>query len=307
MLRRLAMFCLTLSVAGSAVAQLSPNAPQDRPFTGDQAHTESMHRAIAPYIAQGRATYPQAKARYLAGLPAGESFYVWTTLREPPDLEEAVFIRVNSINGGIVTGSLSSDIDLLQGYHQGQILRISENDVQDWLISHPDGTEEGNAVGKFLDNYHPADRLSSLQVDPREDCSVMVQNESGKVVRVVELPSLHVATLSAQSKPFALPSDAPAGVTAVGCARESIIPLLYDYRVVAANYPLLISANGKGRLGVLEAQNGQLQFEMVDGKVTDLEQKQIQEFLDRAQILFDKEAKPKDSIHPAKQGTTGAS
>ena len=32
---------------------------------------------------------------------------------------------------------------------------MKESDVLDWTISKPDGTEEGNFVGKFLDTYKP--------------------------------------------------------------------------------------------------------------------------------------------------------
>jgi hypothetical protein len=34
---------------------------------------------------------------------------------------------------------------------------FAETEVMDWLISHPDGSEEGNFVGKFLDTYQYGD------------------------------------------------------------------------------------------------------------------------------------------------------
>jgi hypothetical protein len=155
MLQRFTLFCLALILAGTASAQLAPNAPKDKGQGFTSAQSDAVQRAISPYITQGRATYPNAKARFLSGLPNGQTLYVWTTLHQPPNLSESVFIRVVSIEEGEITGRLASDIRLLQGYSAGQIVRIPEASVLDWLISHPDGTEEGNVVGKFLDNYHP--------------------------------------------------------------------------------------------------------------------------------------------------------
>jgi hypothetical protein len=35
----------------------------------------------------------------------------------------------------------------------GDPYKLSERDLTDWLISKPDGSEEGNVVGKFLDEW----------------------------------------------------------------------------------------------------------------------------------------------------------
>ncbi|MBK7538639.1 MAG: hypothetical protein IPI49_25370 [Myxococcales bacterium] len=36
----------------------------------------------------------------------------------------------------------------------GDPVQFSEQEVEDWTISRPDGSEEGNVVGKFLDTWH---------------------------------------------------------------------------------------------------------------------------------------------------------
>jgi len=41
------------------------------------------------------------------------------------------------------------------GYKHGDTYSFPEADLLDWTISKPDGTEEGNFVGKFLDTYQP--------------------------------------------------------------------------------------------------------------------------------------------------------
>ena len=55
--------------------QLSPAAPKDRPvLTAQRCIWNAMDRAMQPYIAQARATWPQARKRYLAGLPPRHNF-----------------------------------------------------------------------------------------------------------------------------------------------------------------------------------------------------------------------------------------
>jgi hypothetical protein len=62
---------LSLSFSGIHASEpfLAPNAPKDQPFTAPSP--ERFERAIAPYVAQAKATYPQAKRRFLKGLGKG--------------------------------------------------------------------------------------------------------------------------------------------------------------------------------------------------------------------------------------------
>lgn len=143
-----------------AVAQrpgeVAPNAPADRPIgTTQRCQLEAMHRATAPYIRQALATYPDAKRRFLAGLPAHHTFFVTTRLHDARGREEQVFVAVDSIRSGRVSGRLSSAVAVLAGYRLGQAMTVPESDIIDWMVARPDGTEEGNVVGNFLDSYVP--------------------------------------------------------------------------------------------------------------------------------------------------------
>lgn len=98
-------------------------------------------------------TYPVAKKRYLDGLPVGHTFYVVTNLDDGSGTKEQVFVVVSKITGGRVSGRIASDILWVKGFKNGDAYACSESAVIDWLISRPDGTEEGNIVGKFLDEW----------------------------------------------------------------------------------------------------------------------------------------------------------
>ena len=134
--------------------ELSPNAPQDQPVEAKgRAEAEEYEAAIAPYVEQGRRTYPAAKKRFLDGLPAGQNFFVVTNLRDGSGTSEQVFVTVASISEGRITGRIASDILGIRGFRRGDPYTFPETDLVDWLITHPDGTEEGNVVGKFLDEW----------------------------------------------------------------------------------------------------------------------------------------------------------
>jgi len=69
-------------------------------------------RAIAPYVAKARASYPAAKKRFLTGLPPGYTFSVWIRLQQNDKknrmLAEDVFVVVETIRDGKVTGRIAN-------------------------------------------------------------------------------------------------------------------------------------------------------------------------------------------------------
>ena len=133
---------------------LSPNAPKDQPVQPKgKAEADEYQSAIAPYVEQGRQTYPVAKKRYMDGLPSGYVFYAVTNLRDGSGTSEQVFVAIASIKNGRITGRIASDTLGVKGFKNGDPYSFSENELMDWLITHPDGTEEGNVVGKFLDEW----------------------------------------------------------------------------------------------------------------------------------------------------------
>jgi hypothetical protein len=135
---------------------LAPNAPKDQPkeTTGEE-DVKKFEAAIKPYIEKARQTYPEAKKRFLAGLPPKHSFFVTTRLFDDARNFEQVFVAVKEIKDGVIRGFISSEVNRIQRYKNGDAYSFPESELIDWTISKPDGTEEGNFVGKFLDTYHP--------------------------------------------------------------------------------------------------------------------------------------------------------
>jgi len=165
LLAALVAFSPAVGAGQAAVPHLGPNAPKDAPVqTTQQCVWVAMDRAMQPYIAQARASWPQARRRYLAGLPPRQTFFVTALLVDEQSRREQVFIAVDGIRQGIISGKIWNRVDVVHGYQLGDYYSFPESELRDWLIAKPDGTEEGNFVGKFLDGYEPPRTCSSNTV-----------------------------------------------------------------------------------------------------------------------------------------------
>jgi hypothetical protein len=120
---------------------------------------EALKRAIAPLSAAGRASFPAARARFERGLPSHETFFVSTWLHDSAGRQELVFVAVDSITGTQaatrIAGRIWSPVEVVRGYTYRQPYTFAGDDLVDWMIARPDGSEEGNEVGKFMDTYAP--------------------------------------------------------------------------------------------------------------------------------------------------------
>lgn len=106
-------------------------------------------------VEKASASYPEAKKRF-STLPNGYHFEVMTDIFDADKKHgERVFVQVDrmvdSESGNVVYGRLGSRVQL-KNHKFGETLEVKEADILDWTIVSPDGTEEGNLIGKFLDN-----------------------------------------------------------------------------------------------------------------------------------------------------------
>lgn len=129
--------------------------PPDRPVESrSTTQFEKLTEAIAPYVEKARATWPPVRARFLAGLPDGAALFATVQLRDGAGRIEQVFVQVESIEAGRISGIIWNDIHTVSGYAKGQRHEFPESELIDWTISNADGTEEGNVVGTFLDTWN---------------------------------------------------------------------------------------------------------------------------------------------------------
>jgi hypothetical protein len=151
-------FALAFGVANHSHAE--KKVPVDKPIHTEGEAAVAYNKAIAPYVAKARKTYPGAKKRFLAGLPRGWRFCVsYRLIQNAPEVKqyrfEDVIVDVDKIENGKVYGRIANKLGIVTNYRYDQSISFPESDVMNWLFVRPDGSEEGNILGNFLDHYKP--------------------------------------------------------------------------------------------------------------------------------------------------------
>ncbi len=113
----------------------------------------------------------------------------------------------------------------------------------------------------------------------------LLERDRGRLV-TVEAPDLHVLAQTANGQRFA--PVIPTGMAGISCGRTSVIPAAWDDQVLALGLPLFIAETGtRGRVGVLEIDNGQFRYRFIRGEARPDEQAQIDERIQTYQSRFD--------------------
>jgi hypothetical protein len=99
---------LILLSTTSALAQIAPSAPSDQPKALTQEQIPDNIKAIAPYVAMARKSYPSARQRFLSGLSRGQNLFLVTRLVDATGHWEQVFIHVETIVDEQITGTIAS-------------------------------------------------------------------------------------------------------------------------------------------------------------------------------------------------------
>jgi len=125
-------------------------------------------------------------------------------------------------------------------------------------------------------------------VTPRElqeiRCDLLEQNR-GQLL-TIEAPDLHVLAQTADGRVFR--PAIPQGMAGISCGRTSVIPAAWDDQVLALGLPLFIAETGtRGRVGVLEIDNGRYRFRLIRGEMQAEEQAQIDARIQSYQARFD--------------------
>jgi hypothetical protein len=107
---------------------------------------------------EAKRTLPQLRQRYQRGLPAGTACYLTAHVLNESATPEPLVVEVVTWQAGQVQGRivrLSPEGRAIAGAP----VTFGEAAILDWLLLRPNGVEEGNYVGKYLDLE---ERLASL-------------------------------------------------------------------------------------------------------------------------------------------------
>lgn len=157
---RSCLLALILSLAGCASKrpaalpepEISSNAAADVPiYARDSSGMDRLQRLLSPCFARAKETYPGAKQRYLSGQSGGRPFFVSVNLHDPEGRVEQVFLVVDTIRTDSIRGRIWNEVNLVRGFQLKQSIVVPESSVLDWAFANPDGSEEGNYVGRAVD------------------------------------------------------------------------------------------------------------------------------------------------------------
>ena len=145
---------------GASVCSVAQHCLVDKPVVAVQADVaeatqplqlkKQLDAVIAAPISKARRSLHQTKQRYQAGLDAGAKLLLTARIFDTSGVFEQVFVEVLEWSGSDVTAKIVSDLDAVREYRKEQTITFSEKNVLDWIIIRPDGSEEGNFVGKYL-------------------------------------------------------------------------------------------------------------------------------------------------------------
>ena len=121
--------------------------------------------------------------------------------------------------------------------------------------------------------------LATAQTVP-EQCSVIIPHPGGSGFTHQPAPGYSVANAT---PPLALPAGF-SDVQSIACARQSLVITDNDFRVVLdLGVPMMIGA--EGLIGSLEIAEGQFQFRLIRGELSEAQAAIVQVALDRGQLL----------------------
>jgi hypothetical protein len=147
----LALLVLAAMVVGVFGFQSSVDVvtPPEKPVQfNNPARLDSL---MAPYVQMARRSYFDARARFQKGLPSGDRFFITTRIFDPQGNFQQVFVEVSNISNGKVAGRIVTGTQKTGGHTPADVFICNETDILDWSIAKPDGSQEGNVVGKFLE------------------------------------------------------------------------------------------------------------------------------------------------------------
>lgn len=67
------------------------------------------------------------------------------------NVHEQIFVKAQKINNNKIEGTIASKLNRFPNRKMGDPISVKNTEVLDWTITKPNGKEEGNLVGKFMD------------------------------------------------------------------------------------------------------------------------------------------------------------
>lgn len=132
------------------VAPTAPDAsamPLAIPVAEAPAEPTNLDEAVA--YARARLAREVGPA-FRAGLPAGEVVAVKVPFRTRAGTHEYMWVELTEWDGSLLTGRLANDPRDVPGMRKGDVVRVNEAEIWDYVWKRADGTREGGWTKAFV-------------------------------------------------------------------------------------------------------------------------------------------------------------
>ena len=125
-------------------------------FESDKVRLAQLDSAMWPQIVEAKATLKEVHKRWNKGLPKGDQLFVTVRLYNEKGEFEHVLGRVDKWVPNRLFVTIASVMTTSDKFKPGMSMSFEQTIVVDWKIVHADGSEEGNYVKQFLEDYTAA-------------------------------------------------------------------------------------------------------------------------------------------------------
>ncbi len=115
--------------------------------------------ALADPVREALRTLPQAKKKFLAGLPSGDQFLLSVRVVATDTSFRQASARVMGWHGNTVQALLLPDASTSAVPTEPLPISFPETAVVDWTLLRASGREEGNFVGRYLDTSRQLENM----------------------------------------------------------------------------------------------------------------------------------------------------
>ncbi len=138
--------------------KLPPPKPDTvaKAFEADKIRLAKLDSAMWPQIEEAKVTLKEVHKRWNKSLPKGDQLFVTVRLYNEKGEFEHVLGRVDKWVPNRLFVTIASIMTTSNKFKPGMSMAFEQTIVVDWKIVHADGSEEGNYVKRFLEEYTAA-------------------------------------------------------------------------------------------------------------------------------------------------------
>ncbi len=125
-------------------------------FVTDKLLLAKLDSAMWPKVEEAKTTLKEVHKRWNKGLPKGSQLFVTVRIYREDGQFEHVLGRVDKWVPNRLFTTVASVMTNNDRFKPGQSMATEQANVVDWKIVNADGSEEGNYVKKFLEEYSAA-------------------------------------------------------------------------------------------------------------------------------------------------------